>query len=488
MTDSQNQWNSSIGFLLAMIGSAVGLGNIWRFPYIAYTNGGGTFLIPYIIAILCVGAPFVFIEYGAGYKFKAGLSRTLRTINRKYEYIAWAIQMVPFLILTYYTTIIGWNLIYLLLSFNKSWGPDTNDFFTNTFLQNVTTPSGMLHIVMPIFISVLVVWLIIWFVSHRDLNKGVERVSKIVVPVLFVLMAIIIIYSITLPGSFKGINALFTPDWTKIANIDVWLAAFGQIVFSLSLGLCIMFTYASYLPEGTDLVKNGLTVAFTNSAFEVCTAVGMFSIIGFMSLMSSTPIDQVVTQGAGLAFIVLPSVFNTMGTVGYIIGPLFFICLFFAGFTSAIALVEPVNASISEKFNLSRKRTVTLICIVGFLIATLFTSSYGSELLTYFDGFLNQFGLLLTVIVECVIFGWIYDLDELAKAINRDSKVKLGRTWKFMIRFFIPVIVGIMWIKGNYDSFTSNDPIQILVQYILLAVLFLIPVIFYKLPAKVKDY
>lgn len=107
MTENSNQWNSTLGFLLAMIGSAVGLGNIWRFPYIAYTNGEGTFLIPYIIAILCVGAPFVFVEYGAGYKFKAGLSKTLRTINKKYEYIAWAIQMVPFLILTYYTCIIG---------------------------------------------------------------------------------------------------------------------------------------------------------------------------------------------------------------------------------------------------------------------------------------------------------------------------------------------------------------------------------------------
>lgn len=488
MTENSNQWNSTLGFLLAMIGSAVGLGNIWRFPYIAYTNGGGTFLIPYIIAILCVGAPFVFIEYGAGYKFKAGLSKTLRTINKKYEYIAWAIQMIPFLILTYYTCIIGWNIIYLVLSFFKGWGTDTNTFFTTTLLQSSTNPIGLLHIVLPIFIAVAIAWFIIWFVSHRNLNDGIEAVCKIVIPLLFILMAGIVIYSLTLPGAFKGVSVLFTPNWSQISNINIWLAAFGQIVFSLSLGLCIMFTYASYLPEDIDLVKNGLTVAFTNSGFEVFTAIGMFSILGFMSLVSNIPIDQVVTQGAGLAFVVLPRVFNTMGLVGYVIGPIFFLCLFFAGFTSAIALVEPLNSSISEKFNLSRKKSVTIICSIGFLISILYTTTYGSALLTYFDGFLNQFGLLLTVIIECIIFGWIYGLDGLLESINRGSKHKLGRTWKFMIKYFIPIIVGIMWLQGNYTSFTSSDHIQVLIQFILLAVLFIVPIILYKIPAKVKDY
>ncbi|OWT33715.1 sodium-dependent transporter [Methanobrevibacter sp. 87.7] len=488
MTEKTNQWNSTLGFLLAMIGSAVGLGNIWRFPYIAYTNGGGTFLIPYIVAILCMGAPFIFIEYGAGYKFKAGLSKTLRTINKKYEYIAWTIQMVPFLILSYYTCIIGWNLIYLILSFFKGWGTDTNTFFTHTLLQTSNNPLGILHIVLPIFIAVAVSWFIIWFVSHKNLNDGVETVCKIVIPLLFVLMAGIVIYSLTLPGAFKGVSALFTPEWSQLTNFNIWLAAFGQIVFSLSLGLCIMFTYASYLPDDINLVKNGLTVAFTNSGFEVFTAIGMFSILGFMSLVSNVPIDQVVTNGAGLAFVVLPSVFNTMGTVGYIIGPLFFICLFFAGFTSAIALVEPLNSSISEKFNLSRKKTVSMICLVGFLISILFTTTYGSSLLTYFDGFLNQFGLLLTVIIECIIFGWIYGLDKLLDAINSGSNFKLGKIWKFMIKYFIPIIVGIMWIRGNYTSFTSSDSMQVLIQFILLVVLFIVPVIFYKLPSKVKNY
>ncbi len=484
----KNQWDSTITFLLAMIGSAVGLGNIWRFPYVAYTNGGGAFIIPYIVAILCVGIPFIYVEYGAGYKFKASLSKILNQINEKYEYIGWCILIIPYLILTYYTCIIGWNIIYLFLSFTKGWGSNTDSFFTNTMLQSSTNPIGILNIVLPIFLCVLIVWFIIWFISHKDLNKGLGRVCKILIPLLFFIMAGIVIYAITLPGAYTGIQALFTPKWDQIFNLNIWLAAFGQIVFSLSLGLCIMLTYASYLPEGEDLVKNGLIVAISNSGFEIFTAVGMFSILGFMSLSQNLPIDKVVTDGAGLAFIALPNVFNAMGHVGYILGPLFFICLFFAALTSALSLVEPLSSALIDKFGLSRKRATLYICVVGFLISIMFTTSYGVSLLTYFDGFLNQFGLLLTLIIECIIFGWIYSIDDIMGAINKHSKIQLGRTWKFIIRYFIPLIIGIMWVKGNFDTFFTDDFMKTIIQLLIIAVMIIVPIIFTKMPAKVDDY
>lgn len=484
----KNQWKNNMTFLLAMIGSAVGLGNIWRFPYISYTNGGGAFLVPYIIAIACVGLPFIYIEYGAGYRFKASLSKILRKINRKFEYIGWFILMVPYLILTYYTCILGWNIIYLFLSFNKGWGQDTNGFFMNSVLQASNNPMSALHMVLPVLFAIFIVWFILWFISHKDLNDGLGNVCAVLIPVLFVLMAGIVIYSLTLPGAYIGVKALFTPDWSQITNINIWLAAFGQIVFSLSLGLCIMLTYASYLPKGVDLVKNGLTVGLTNSGFEVFTAVGMFSILGFMSLSSGLPLDKVVSAGTGLAFIALPSVFDKMGFVGYIIGPLFFICLFFAGLTSALSLVEPISSALIDKFGISRKRASTYICIVGFLIAIIYSTSYGNNILTYFDQFLNQFGLLLTMIIECVIFGWIYKIDDIVDSINKYSKHKIGKTWKFIIRYFIPIVIGIMWITGNIQNFASGDSNQIIIQGLLLLVMIVVPILFTKAKPKVDDY
>ena len=271
-----------------------------------------------------------------------------------------------FLILTYYTCIIAWDLIYLLLSFFKGWGSNPNTFFTTTVLNNTNSITGLTHIVIPILITILIIWGIIWLISHKDLNSGIGKVSKILMPLLFIMMAFIVFYSLTLTGSSEGITALFTPDWNALTNIDIWLAAFGQIVFSLSLGLCIMLTYASYLPDNIDLVKNGLIVAFTNSGFEVFSAIGIFGILGLMSFSTGLPLNQVVTEGTGLAFVAFPNVFNAMGLIGYILGPLFFLCLFFAGITSAISLVEPISASITEKFNMSRKEAVTYIVLLDF--------------------------------------------------------------------------------------------------------------------------
>ncbi len=489
----KNQWENAFTFMMAMIGSAVGLGNIWRFPYIAYSNGGGEFIIPYIVAILCVGIPFIYVEYGAGYRFKASLSKILRKINKDYEYIGWFILIIPYLILTYYTCIIGWNIIYLFLSFFKGWGPDTDSFFTQSMLHSTTNPMGIFSIVIPIFLAVAFVWVIIWFISHKDLNKGLGKVCKILIPLLFFIMAGIVLYSITLPGASTGITALFTPHWhhgplMDLLDVNLWLAAFGQIVFSLSLGLCIMLTYSSYLPKGVDLVKNGFIVAITNSAFEIFTAVGMFSIIGYMSVSSHVPIDNVITDGAGLAFIVLPSVFNTMGHAGYIVGPLFFICLFFAALTSALSLIEPLSSALSDKFGIEREKATKYICIVGFLISIIYTSGYGVTLLTYFDDFLNQFGLLLTIIIECIIFGWIYKIEDIMETLNENSKLKIGKTWKFIIKYFIPLVIGVMWIKGNFDNFINEGVTKAVIQIILLAVMIIVPIIFTRLPAKVEDY
>lgn len=207
-----------------------------------------------------------------------------------------------------------------------------------------------------------------------------------------------------------------------------------------------------------------------------------------MSFSTGLPLNQVVTEGTGLAFVAFPNVFNAMGLIGYILGPLFFLCLFFAGITSAISLVEPISASITEKLNMSRKEAVTYICIIGFLISIIYSTAYGSSILEIFDGFLNKFGLLLTMIIECIIFGWIYGLDKLLVKINEGSKIKLGNWWKFIIKFFIPFVVGILWIKGNIDTFTNSNLIQIIIQLILLIVLILIPIILTKLPSKSKDY
>ena len=480
----RSQWNSNVAFVMAMIGSAVGLGNIWRFPNVLYSNGGGSFMIPYLVSLFLLGISFVLVEYAVGFKFKISLSRILKFINEKLESVAWFILLVVFLITTYYVCVVGWDLIYVVLSFTKAWGSNPDLFFSNSVLHSSNSISGLFTFVPMVLVSIFIIWLVLWSIIKRDLNSGIGNVSKVLLPILCGIVVVIVAFSLTLPGASIGYSQIFTPDWSALGNLNVWLAAFGQIVFSLSLGMSIALTYASYLPEGSKLVDNALVVAFSNSGFEVFNSFGIFSILGFMALSSGIPFNSLVSEGTGLAFVVFPQVFNVMGGWAYIIGPLFFICILFAGITSAMALLEGVCYSISEKFDISRNRTATIVCIVGFLISTIFATSAGSMLLGIFDAYLNNFALLFAVLLECIIFGWIYDFDELIKTLNENSTVKVGKTWKSVIKVILPICIAGLWIQGVYSTLTVADNVSITVMVILTVALIVIPFIFAKLPSK----
>lgn len=488
VNEKKSQWSSSFGFMMAMIGSAVGLGNIWRFPNVLYSNGGGSFMIPYIVALFLLGISFVMVEYALGYRFKSSVSKILYSIHNKLEPIGWLILIVIFLILTYYVCVIGWDLIYFLLSFSKSWGADPNTFFAVSVLQASETVDGCLNFVPWILGAVITIWGIIFAITQTNLNAGIEKVSKILIPLLCLMVVIIVVFALTLPGASVGYSKLFAPDWSALSNLSVWLAAFGQIVFSLSLGMAIAITYSSYLPQGSKLVDSALTVAFSNSTFEIFNSVGVFSILGFMTITSGIAFNDLITDGTGLAFVVFPQVFNVMGGIGSIIAPLFFGCILFAGITSAIALVEPISLAITEKFSIERKKAATFVCGIGFLVSLLFTTQSGSFFLGIFDAFLNNFVLLLTIVIECIVFGWIYNFDKLIETMNENSTIKLGRTWKFVIKFALPLCILIFWISGIQTTILAADFTSQLVMLIISIVVIAVPIIFSKLPAKNDEY
>lgn len=489
MTETKKtEWNSNLAFMMAMIGSAVGLGNIWRFPNVLYSNGGGSFMIPYIVSLFLLGISFVLVEYAVGFKFKKSLARILFSVSKKLEPVAWFILLIVFLITTYYVCVVGWDFIYIILSLTKAWGANPDLYFANNVLHATDSMSGLFSIVPNVLVSVFVIWFLAWFIIKRDLNDGIGNVSKILLPLLCAIVVIIVAFSLTLPGASIGYTQIFTPDWSALTNLNVWLAAFGQIVFSLSLGMAIAMTYASYLPEGSKLVDNAVIVAFSNSGFEVFNSIGIFSILGFMTLSSGIPFNELVTEGTGLAFVVFPQVFNTMGGVAYIIGPLFFLCILFAGITSVIALLEGVCYSISEKFLIERKKTATAVCIVGFLISCIFATGAGSTILGVFDAYLNNFALLFAILLECIIFGWVYKFDDLIDTLNSTSSIKVGKTWKAVIKYILPICIFGLWAQGVYSTAITADSISITIMAILTVILIVVPFIFAKLPAINKDY
>lgn len=463
----KTQWNSQWAFLLAMIGAAVGLGNIWRFSYVVYSNGGGTFFIPYLIAIAILGIPFLILEYGIGYRSRESLTQIMKKINPKLEYVSWILILFVFIVVIYYMVIVSWDLVYLGSSFTFPWGNDPALYFVKN-VGGSSNLSNICSLLIPTTISILVIWIMVWFISHRDLNDGIGKLSKILIPALFVIMAGIIIYALTLPGAGIGIQTLLQPDWTKLTDINIWLAAFSQILFSLSMGQAIALTYASYLPDGSNIIDNVLIVVFANCTFEVFTAFGIFSILGFMSFTTGTPMIQLISEGTGLIFIVFPTIFNIMGVVGHILAPLLCLAILFAGITSAVGIFEPMVNATEEKLNWSRKKTVTFLSIIGCAASLIFATGISSYLVGVVDAFVNEFGILFLIAVQCIIFTWMYDVDSLMVIINENSRFKVGTTWKFIIKYVLPCFLIGIWLIGVFNLFLNLNSFEIMVDIIIM--------------------
>ena len=481
--NQQSQWGSIFTFILAMIGLTIGIGNIWRFSYVIYSNGGGSFFIPYVIAILVMGIPFLILEYGLGFSFKKSFSNLMHSIRPEFEIIAWMLVLFVFIVVTYYMVILGWDFAYLLNSFTLGWGNDPSSFFTS-YVGGSSNLASATTIIFPTLICTLILWAIFWAVSAKGVDKGIGRISAVLIPLLFIIMILIFVYAFTLPGFSIGITTLLTPDWSALLNVNVWLAAFGQTIFTLSIGQAMVYTYASYLPKNSKLVDEVLLVVVANTLYEIFTAFGVFSILGYMSLTSSMPMNELVSEGTGLIFIVFPQIFTTMGSIGHVLAPLLFISILFAGFTSSFALFEPLLSSLCDKFGWSRKKGVTILTVVACIGTVIFSTGISSYLVEIVDGFVNNFGILILIGIQAIIFGWFYGVEKVMPVLNEFSTFKVGKTWVFTIKYLLPILLIVIWVFGVATLFKDANSLEIAVDIVITILVVGLSVLFTKLKPK----
>ena len=429
------------------------------------------------------------MEYGVGYNFKSSFPKAVKSISKKWEYLGWFLPVAVFMILIYYSAILGWDGFYVIISAFKGWGADPNAYFTGSFLQANDTLGGLGTFVPFVAIAMIVGWVIMWVISHTDLEKGLGRVSKVLVPLLFAIMIFIVLFSLTLPGAGIGLAELYNPDWSLLLNFNIWMAAFGQMIFSLSLGMSIAFTYASYTKDDSDLVSNALWVTVANCGFENFAAIGVFSILGYMSLQSGVAVPDLVTQGTGLVFIVYPTVFNVLGDWASVIGPLFFFTVYLAGLTSILSTIEPLSFSIQNKFGWSRNKTMTILCVFGAAVSMIYATAMGSYILGIADTFVNQIAILIGVIFECIIFAWIFKAENIIPKLNAKSKsIKLGKWWLVVVKYVLPIFIAIVWVGGILEVISSGSMLELAILAILTVILLGATFIFTKLPAKSGEW
>jgi len=449
-------WRSRMGFLLAAIGSAIGLGNIWRFSYLCYKNGGGAFLVPYFIALLVVGIPLMILELGLGHRMRGSAPMSLAKIDRRWEWLGWwAVIIVMYGIMLYYSTVIAWCANYVFFSFNLSWGSDPNNFFFNEFLQKSDGPFELGNIRLPIVCALMGIWILHWVIVYFGVQNGIERANKIFMPLLLSLILILVAWSLSLQGAMQGVKVYLKPDFSKLSDPQIWIDAFSQIFFTLSLGFGIMITYASYLPQKANILKDALIISFGNAGFSFIAGFAVFGTLGYMAYSTSQPIDKVVTESIGLAFVVYPQAISLIPAFAKLFGVLFFVSLVIAGLSSGISIVEAFTSAVIDKFHYSRKTVVTTLCITGFIGSIIFTSNAGLFWLDIADHFMTHYGLVLVGFLECIVIGWIWKAEKLRKHIDQSEKEILSPWWDIAVKVITPLVLIFLLVNDFIKEVSS---------------------------------
>ena len=469
----RDRWGSRTAFIMAAVGSAVGLGNVWRFPVVCYKNGGGAFFIPYLIALLTAGIPLMILEYGIGQKMQGSAPAALKKTNQHTEWVGWFALLVGTVISFYYTLIMAYSFDYLYYAVSGlisggampwSASPGGAPNFEGEFFHRLIRGYSMTETTVEMDTAKVLaegsmwspVWFVIlgivmtWVAVYAIICRGVHRVGKVVmwtVPLPAVVLLVLAIRGLTLPGAAEGVIYYLRPNFAALRDPATWLAAYGQIFFSLTLGFGVMIAYASYRPKTSDITNNAFITSFANCVTSFIAGFAVFSVIGFLALKQGKPVEEVMGGGPGLVFVTYPTAISKMGEFGRfwppVVGILFFVMLLFLGIDSLFSLVEGAVAGLRDRFpGLCQAKVAAAYCAVGLISGVLvFGNRAGLNWLDIFDHWANDYGLVVVGLLECLIIGYFYRTDELRDYINEVSEIKLWGWWELCIRLITPAIL-----------------------------------------------
>lgn len=427
------EWSSKIGFILAAVGSAVGLGNIWRFPYIMGKYGGSAFLLVYLIIILFVCSLPLICELSFGKRTKKENVGAYGAVNKNLKIFGWLNVITATIIASFYFVIGGWLLNYIYINIVNTFILDYSFYFS----KFVSSP------VIPCILTTIFLCMCMFFI-FRGVNKGIELINKIMMPLFLLIIIILCIFSLSLPNASDGLRFMFMPDFSKI-NGEMLLAALGQALFTLSIGIGILLVYGSYMKKRENTIKSAYTIITFDTMFALLAGIMIFPAVFSFGLD--------VNSGAGLAFITLPNIFAQI-PYGNIFAVLFFVLLFFAAFTSSISIVEVPTAALIENFKYSRKKASFIVSLTVFVLAIPVTLSmgilnnlkfFGLNLFDFFDYLTSNILLPLNTIILCVIIGWFVKLRNIRAFRNK----KVYAVFNFLLKFVTPFALILLILFGT---------------------------------------
>lgn len=459
---TRERWGGRTFFLFAAMGSAIGLGNVWRFPALTYEYGGGAFLIAWIIGLIIMGIPWLIMEFGMGRYFQKGAPGVFESIGKKWEWLGWWPVFVAFLIVTYYAVVIAWSLNYAASSATVAWGTGeagaagAASYFYGDILNLSSGPGVLGGLQWPVVGALAFVWVALFFIMY----KGARIIGKVAiwtVAIPWALLIVLLIRGLTLPGAVEGLNYYLAPDFGALTNPDLWFGAFSQIAFTLSLGMAGMYAYGSFIAKKADVTNNAFITSFSNCATSFFAGFAVFSIVGFIMHSLSVSVGDVSAAGLGLAFVTYPVAISMMPTMAALTGVIFFSCFFFLGIDSAFFLTYGgVITPLRDKFGWGRAKLTAAICAIAFLIGLIFTTGGGLYWLDIVDRTVSFYGLLITGALACIVVGWVYGAQKLREHVNATSDFKIGAWFDWLIKIVVPAGLLFVVIYGGFKNDIPN--------------------------------
>ncbi len=432
---------------MAAVGSAVGLGNVWRFPYVAYSSGGGAFLIPYFLALFTAGIPMLVLEMGLGQRLQKGVPLAFGSVRKPLQWFGWWAAGLSAAIVIYYSTILAWSWVYLWHSFGLNWGDQPEQFFVNNVLHRSSGPGEIGRPVLALVVGMVLTWLTIYLI----LRKGVRSVSRVVmvtVPVPIVLLVVLLVRGLTLPGAMDGIRYYLTPDFGKLAEPGIWLRAYGQIFFSLSLASGVMIGYGSYLGKRAEINNSAFITGLANCGTSFFAGFVVFSMLGYLAHVQGLPVPEVTASGTGLAFVAFPTAISQLPALNSLFGIIFFVALLTLGIDSAFALQEAFTTGFQDKWRIGPEKLARGFVLVALPISLVFVTRGGYYWFDIVDKWICDFGLVISGLIQCVVVGYLYRVEDFRSYLNDQSEVRLGRWWIWALRYVTPAVLLVI-LAGN---------------------------------------
>jgi len=492
----REKWSSKLGVVLAVAGSAIGLGNFLRFPVQAVRNGGGAFLIPYLISLVLMGIPLMWIEWtlgrrggNYGHGSAPGIFQSINSKNNCLKYIGVLGVFGPVVIFLYYVYIESWLLGYSIFSLLGTYHACPDQQSMASFLrgyQGLEKNQFFSSLGPAYFFFLLTFFTNVWII-YRGVSKGIEKVCLWAVPLLLLLGIAMMVRVLTLQPAVnqawtpaQGLAFLWNPDFSALKDTRVWLAAAGQIFFTLSVGIGVILTYASYLTENSDIILSGLTAAASNELAEVILGSSIAIPAAFV-FFGPVGIQDIAKGGAfDLAFVTMPLVLKPL-PLGEFFGFLWFALLFLAGLTSSISLVQPAISFLEDEVQLPRQRAVVLFGLACFILCHFPIFYLSRGVVDELDFWGGTFSLVVFATTEAILFGWVLGMDKAWKEMHAGAQIKLPRIYRPVIKYVTPcflIVILISWLTQQAPSVLllkgvapENVPYLVVTRIILLLLL-----------------